>query len=469
MGKYAIDLGAPPGHCIPPLLARFGAWLARQPYGALGWFRLEARSIPREWNPAAADRLQRDGFSFMHLPDGSLLALLRTGAGGPPAVVLLGSEGDTATVASSLEEFLVLLGKGETGVDELDEEDAKGRDRLRAWLSRNKVTVPRAKSFDFDAYLDGTPATAPPAGRPGPVPEVVAGLSPLLRRVAALVGCRADDPELTDFVTNTLGKKVPPSITDVSGPRYVVAKKQGIEMAFDHDLKNEKYPLIHKSKSSYVPYLAVVWLTSGLGEPLPFGLRFGMSADEITSILGTPGEIGFGGVRRPYWKRALVPARDVVLGVEPDGFTIGVDQARELTSRHGWPARPIVGLFVAWAILRSLLNEALLAGHAALLAAVRRRQQRGSTFVDAALARGLWDVHLRDEPGLRALAYQWFHNIGGTYIRDDLVAVFGARQGPDGHTEPRLDDDDWPAVDRAAPTLDRRFAQWVKSARKKGR
>jgi hypothetical protein len=78
------------------------------------------------------------------------------------------------------------------------------------------------------------------------------------------------------------------------------------------------------------------------------------------------------------------------------------------------------------------------------------------------LRRGLWDIHLKDEPGLRAFANRWFHNMEEIYIDDDLVAVFGAREGPYGHDEPVLDDDDWPAVDKATPTLDRRFAQWVK-------
>ena len=72
--------------------------------------------------------------------------------------------------------------------------------------------------------------------------------------------------------------------------------------------------------------------------------------------------------------------------------------------------------------------------------------------MQAALPRGLWDIHLKDEPGLRRFAFQWFHNIGGVYIRDDLVAIFGARKGEYGHDEAVLDDDDWSAVKKALPT-----------------
>jgi hypothetical protein len=123
-----------------------------------------------------------------------------------------------------------------------------------------------------------------------------------------------------------------------------------------------------------------------------------------------------------------------------------------------------VGLFLAWAIARGLVDESSLAKHARLLADVKSRAARGSALVDAALDRGLWDRHLRDEPGLRDFAFGWFHNVGKAgYITKSLNAVFGARSGPYGHDEPILDEDDWPAVDKATPALDEVFARWVKS------
>ena len=59
--------------------------------------------------------------------------------------------------------------------------------------------------------------------------------------------------------------------------------------------------LIPKSKTSYVPYLSLVWLNSKLPSPLPFGLRFGMSVEEITGTLGDPAVRGSS--RIPYWER----------------------------------------------------------------------------------------------------------------------------------------------------------------------
>jgi hypothetical protein len=471
MAKYTVKLTAPSGHSIPPLLQSFGNWLAKQQYGSVGYFELCVESVTEEWNPEAADRLARDGFSFLTLGEGSELVLLKTGTDGPPAVVLLGSEGETDTVATSLEEFLVLLGNGETGINDLDDEEATSLSKLRAWLAKNKVMAPKAPPFDFDAYLDGVPATAPKAEpKPGPKPELVAGLPPLIHQIATLVGRRADDPELVNFVTDVLGKKVPSSMTEYGGGlKYAVAPKKGIEMGFDYDIKNIKYPIIKKSKSSYVPYLSLALLTDKLPAALPFGVKFGVSVEELTSAFGPPTRLLGAPPPTPCWEWILDAARDIILRVGGRHITIQVLEASVL-SRYG-PCYPALGLFVAWAIQRDLIDVERFPDHAALLAGIRKRAQKGSALLDAAMPRGLWDIYLKDEPGLRHFAYLWFHNIGheGISIDDDLIAVFGARKGPEEYDREVmvLDDDDWPAVDKATPTLDRRFGQWVKKAQTK--
>ncbi|WP_257460446.1 hypothetical protein [Archangium lipolyticum] len=164
MANYTVKLSAAPnGHEIPPLLADVGAWIGKQPHGTLGWFdALEATAIPKEWNPEKENRLRRDAFAFMSLPDGSLLVLVNTGVKAPPAVALLGSEGEARTVANSLEEFLKLWSQGETEIHELDDEEgASGREALASWLKAKKVKAPRAKTFDFAAWLDGDAAPPP--------------------------------------------------------------------------------------------------------------------------------------------------------------------------------------------------------------------------------------------------------------------------------------------------------------------
>jgi len=148
---------------VPALLASFGAWLDK-PENSLGdvEYRIEA---PYWGIPEIDARLARDAFAFLHLGEGTALALLKTGPDTPAAVVMLGSEGDTETVAGSVEEFLLALAEGETGISDLDEldEESPGRRKLKAWLKKNKVTAPPAPPFDFNAWLDGKPQAPAPA------------------------------------------------------------------------------------------------------------------------------------------------------------------------------------------------------------------------------------------------------------------------------------------------------------------
>jgi hypothetical protein len=136
-----------------------------------------------------------------------------------------------------------------------------------------------------------------------------------------------------------------------------------------------------------------------------------------------------------------------------------VAEARELASRSD--LRPQVGLFLAWAVRRNLLDEARFSAHADPIRAVRRGEKRGSELLATALPRGLWDTHLKDLPDLRDFAFRWFHNLGDSDIVSDLIKVFRARRGSHGHDEPILDEDDGKAVGRATKALDKRFAAWV--------
>jgi hypothetical protein len=302
-----------------------------------------------------------------------------------------------------------------------------------------------------------------------------------MHKIVSFVGRRADDKELVEFVTKKLGKKVPASTTDVSPSKNVVAKKHGIELAFAHDLLNENYPLVPKTKNSFLPYLSVFWPEPKFPEALPFGLEVDMTPAELEALWGPPNEqIGSGRFRHPCWTRTLDSGRDIAMRVfeEHDIITkeplnqlsimVYVDEAHELESRVGLRDSPVVvGLFVAWAVSRDLLDEDRFEGHESLMGSVHDRQQQGSALVHAALSRGLWDTHLKDRPGLRNFAYDWFHNFGKYYIGRDLIKVFGKRTGEYGHDEPRLDDDDWQAVDRATLTLDKRFAKWVSASKTK--
>ncbi|MBP9205185.1 MAG: hypothetical protein KBG28_14545 [Kofleriaceae bacterium] len=473
MANYRVKLSSvPKAPKAPPLLREFGAWLARRPHGSLGWFdALETQAIPDAWDPSNAARLRKEAFAFLSLPDGSLLALLRIGADKPLAVVLLGSEGDRRTVASSLEDLLVQWARGETEIDELDDADgAAGRKALAAWLKEHKVRASKSKPFDFQAWLDGAPAkraaapaaTATPARAPT---ALAAKLGPTLRELASLMGRRADDPAVVAFVTKRLGKKVPAGTSERNESANVEAPKKGLELLFSHDIKNEAYPPIRVTAQSFAPYLQLAWVRAEVAESV---LGAPWNATDETAVIAA---LGPPTGRRPefmtdnketvpYWRHELDAAAGVELLVEfwrRLRVTMQVRAARDL-SKTGDVTE---GLFVAWAARRGLLDVGRFTAHADLLARVKAGKAKGSELVAAALTRGLWDDHLRDLPKLRRTAYQYFHNMNKIWITADLKKVFGKRPGPGGHDQPKVDDDSVDAVDKAAKIFDQRFAAWL--------
>ena len=130
----------PAGAKLPATFEPFGAWLAKQTRGAVGWFDgIAGEPLPRELLPDETDLARaHSGLAvFLALPDGSKLALWYYGAD-EPAVVLLGSEGELATVEVTFRAFLDRLARGETGVSDLDDGDAgSGRGALATWLERH--------------------------------------------------------------------------------------------------------------------------------------------------------------------------------------------------------------------------------------------------------------------------------------------------------------------------------------------
>jgi hypothetical protein len=322
--------------------------------------------------------LNREGYAFLHLPDGSMLGLIRPKRRKIAAVILLGSEGERETIAGSLEELLWMLANGETGLCDLDEAGAGGRGRLSKWLTRRNVTPPKAADFDFQAHLDRESAKKPPKAKQANKKKsaaLPAGLSPFFRQIVSLVGLRTDDAALVAFITETLGKKVPTSMNDNSSTKYVTAPKLGIEMAFSHDLLHEAYPLLNKTKRSFIPYLDTVFLKAKFPDALPFGLQFGMTQEALSAALGEPtGTQGMLDI--PIWERAMDDSRAIVLTISARGsFMLHVKTARALSSRHGVPASPVVGVFLGWAIQRDLLDQSALAPHRELIADIREQKK----------------------------------------------------------------------------------------------
>lgn len=462
MAHYFVSLQPIPGHDVPPLLEAFGAWLATQTHGSLGYFdALTIEPVPPTWHEAAAERLQKAAFTFLNLGDGSLLALLDTGRPkAPRAVVLLDSEGDARTVATSLEELLQLLAKGETGVADLDDEAATGRGALSAWLVAKKVRAPKAKDFDFQAWLDGAPeAEVAPAPAERAPSEALLALPPKLRALADLVGRRADDPVVVAYVAE-IGGKVPTAATDMGSSKTVNAAKLGFTLYFNHDLLNDAFPLVSKTKSSYLPYVSQVALSAKWSEPLPFGLSWNDGPAEIERALGVPHSRPLFDGFYTWWTREVQPGISEVSAKTRKGkleLSIVAKETIALTSRHGVPPLPAVGLLVAWMALRDVLEPSRILAHEALLGRVKTRAAKGSELAKAAFPRGVWDDHLRADEKLVRRLHQWLGSSMDISFTTDLIGVFGERTSAHGHGEAALDDDSWEAFDRVAPLFDERF------------
>ena len=110
--RESLPLAFPPGIEPPALLRDFADWLDGRPWGSLGCYRLQG-TLSDEAPIVDGSALRREFSLFLYLPDGSLVGLWHPD-GVPSAaspVVGLGSEGDAAVLAGSLDGFLVKLSR----------------------------------------------------------------------------------------------------------------------------------------------------------------------------------------------------------------------------------------------------------------------------------------------------------------------------------------------------------------------
>jgi hypothetical protein len=287
---------------LDPLWERFARWLAnREPTS----FEVEVGPVPREWCTDAELHLTTAAVGVITTGDASIIAQLVDG--GPPVVFLLGGEGGYALLAPDAATFLHQLAALRTGVPSLtDPEDVEG---LAAWLEAERIRPSPPSTFDLDAFIDREAPVVPPLA---PLPELapVDGVGPRLRALADLVGRRADDPR----VAATVSEWVPTSTSDGHEHRYVGGA--GFDLFVSHGSWHPAYPPIRKTRRSYVPYVARVFLYDGFGEALPHGVHRGITTGELTARLGPPHR-HLGTVRRPVWDLP-VGGRDVALRVAAD-------------------------------------------------------------------------------------------------------------------------------------------------------
>jgi hypothetical protein len=463
MPNYEMELLETIGvHTVDRLLFKLADFLRTMPEESLGSFEVKIEAIPPSWSDENAGRLEAAGYAFMEFGNGSLLAHLRLGQCSP--VVMLGDEGDAYTVAQSLQDFLWNWSDG-AGIMFFEPEDAgldgsKPLEQMKIWLRSSEIEIPEAPkiAFDFRAWLDGGTGLEPnPEGislerKPT---ALLADLPPKLREVAGLVGRREDDPVLLEWVVPRLTKNARLSY-------FTYLPALGLMLRVHNNITNEKYPVLNKTKNTFVNYVSLAEITEACNETV-LGLAWNSSINDIKRVLGEPTRL-----RRPnmidppsipVWVRKLDDGADLELIIEFNEVMTVRLEIYDSGSLESNP-NPSLGVFVAWAIEHGLLDKNRFPNHTALFEAVRRRKKLGSDFVREALPRGLWSDHLLDKDGLRDFAQHWFNNFG-SWIVTDFKKVFGARAGEYGHDEPILDLDSWDAADKAAKILKKRFKQWL--------
>lgn len=244
---YPVALKAPKGHVVPPLLADFGAWLAGQPYKSAGYLReLEAAPFSEGmgWDEHVA-RISANGYAIGTTLDGSLLVLLDKVPAMP--VVCLGGEGEIGTAGDSLEAFLLAWSRGTTDVMDLDDDaGAKGRKALAAWLKERKLKAPKARAFDFEAWLADTAKVAAKKAVGTPA------------KLADLVGRSPKDAAVEAFLAKHATKG---AVLDIE-----LSKSKGkIGTVF-----------LSQPKKRKTPY----------GGPVPYDIDFGMTRPHIAKAVG---------------------------------------------------------------------------------------------------------------------------------------------------------------------------------------
>lgn len=119
---YEVDLnelakafpGQPGAVSLPPLLRRFGEWMSGKPWRSIGAFDLDVRWSDDHF---PGGEFYYDSFAlFIKLPDGSSVGywLAESDLAHAP-IVVLGSEGEFATIAPNLETLLARIALGDFG------------------------------------------------------------------------------------------------------------------------------------------------------------------------------------------------------------------------------------------------------------------------------------------------------------------------------------------------------------------
>lgn len=237
MANFSVNLASiekkfPKGMTVPPLLKALGPWIAKFPKGTLGDFeamtggKFDDGSLSSEANKAIA---AATGI-FMAFGEGSELALWNHGEG-PPAVVLIDSEGQNRTVAPTFEAFLEAWSKQNTRTEldakYLDDAPPQRHEELAAWLKTKKLKVEKRSAPDFAKWvkkLAKTDTRPKASGLPAPPKDMAS-------RAIASLGKPATDKRLAALLAE-LGIDLK-NYKTADSQRFLHVPKHGYSFSFE--------------------------------------------------------------------------------------------------------------------------------------------------------------------------------------------------------------------------------------------
>jgi hypothetical protein len=164
--KYPVDLDTvrlhfPPHFPVPPLLEAFAKWLAKRNAGTLG----AVRFFSYRWDDyfEEAGDFYHHFAMFLRTADGGMMGYwLPEGRPHPnPPVVMIGSEGQLATLGLTLADFLSHWAKKDLRVEtDLDMREGDDGPALLGWLRKQELPTGRESVPEFPTWFTNQQAVS---------------------------------------------------------------------------------------------------------------------------------------------------------------------------------------------------------------------------------------------------------------------------------------------------------------------
>jgi hypothetical protein len=136
----------------------------------------------------------------------------------------------------------------------------------------------------------------------------------MVEKVISLLGKSVETQEIKDLYAE-FGAVYPKTITCTANNDTLKGKieKDGIKLYMGRG-GYSKYlkPQLGKKEGSYIGLFTMIEFTKKYAGELPYGIKYGMSPAELTSILGKPKEVSFMGTTTT-WRKNITDKHEIII------------------------------------------------------------------------------------------------------------------------------------------------------------